>query len=115
VTGGETPLADGIARGLEIAAAAATVGGDSLLVVLTDGRATGQPDAIEAALAAAAAVQRQGVASLVLDCETGPIRLRQAEQLAVAMGARHLDVDTLDPVALAATIHGCAPPASASP
>ncbi|MFZ6003111.1 MAG: ATP-binding protein [Actinomycetota bacterium] len=113
VTGGETPLADGIARGLEIAATAATDGGDSLLVVLTDGRATGQPDALEAALAAAAAVQRKGVASLVLDCETGPIRLRLAEQLAVAMGARHLDVDTLDPVALAATIQGSA--ASASP
>jgi magnesium chelatase subunit D len=113
VTGGETPLADGIARGLEIAATAASDGGDSLLVVLTDGRATGQPDALEAALAAAAAVQRQGIASLVLDCETGTIRLRLAEQLAATMGARHLDVDTLDPVTLAATIQGSA--ASASP
>jgi magnesium chelatase subunit D len=112
VTGGETPLADGIARGLEIAASAATDGGDALLVVLTDGRATGQPDALEAALAAAAAVQRRGVPSFVLDCETGPIRLRLAEQLAAAMGARHLDVDTLDPVTLAATIRGA--PASAS-
>jgi len=105
-TGGETPLADGIARGLEIAAAAATGGGDSLLVVLTDGRATGKPDAIETSLAAAATVQRQGIAALVVDCETGPIRLRLAEQLATAMGARHLDVDSLDPVTLATTIQG---------
>jgi magnesium chelatase subunit D len=112
VTGGETPLADGIARGLEIAATAASDGGDALLVVLTDGRATGRPDALEAALAAAGAVQRRGVASLVLDCETGPIRLRLAEQLAAAMGARHLDVDTLDPAALAATIQGSAASAS---
>lgn len=112
VTGGETPLADGIARGLEIAATAASDGGDALLVVLTDGRATGRPDALEAALAAAATVRRQGVASLVLDCETGPIRLRLAEQLAAAMGARHLDVDTLDPVTLAATIQAGAASAS---
>jgi magnesium chelatase subunit D len=113
VTGGETPLADGIVRGLEVAATAATDGGDALLVVLTDGRATGQPDAFEAALCAAATVQHRGVPSLVLDCETGPIRLRLAEQLAASMGARHLDVDTLDPAALAATIRGA--PASASP
>lgn len=113
VTGGETPLADGIARGLELAATAGSDGGDALLVVLTDGRATGRPDALEAALTAAAAVQRQGVPSLVLDCETGPIRLRLAEQLAAAMGARHLEVATLDPVTLAATIQGSA--ASALP
>lgn len=112
VTGGETPLADGIARGLEIAATAASDGGDALLVVLTDGRATGHPDALEAAMAAAAAVQRRGVPALVLDCETGPVRLRLAEQLATAMGARHLDVDTLDPVALTATIQGSAALAS---
>jgi len=112
VTGGETPLADGIARGLEIAATATADGGDALLVVLTDGRATGRPDSLEAALAAAGAVQRQGVASLVLDCETGPIRLRLAEQVAAAMGARHFDVDSLDPAALAATIQGSAASAS---
>lgn len=108
VTGGETPLADGIARGLEIASAAASASGDALLVVLTDGRATGRPDAVEAALAAAGAVQRRGVPSLVLDCETGPVRLRLAERLAAAMGARHLDVAALDPVALTATIRGSA-------
>lgn len=103
-TGGETPLADGIARGLDIAATAASDDGDALLVVLTDGRATGRPDALEAAMAAAGAVQRRGVPALVLDCETGPVRLRLAGQLATAMGARHLDVETLDPVALTATI-----------
>ncbi len=106
VTGGETPLADGITRGLEIAVADTSAGGDALLVVLTDGRATGRPDAVEAALAAAGAVQRRRVPSLVLDCESGPIRLRLADRLALAMGARHLDVDALDPVALTATIRG---------
>lgn len=104
VTGGETPLAEGITRGLEIAAAAATDGASGLLVVLTDGRATGRADALDAALAVARTVQRRRAPSLVLDCETGPIRLRLAEQIAVAMGARHLDVDTLDPTALAAAI-----------
>jgi magnesium chelatase subunit D len=101
VTGGETPLADGITTALGVATAAST---DALLVVLTDGRATGRPAAVDDAMAAAAAVRRAGVVSMVLDCETGPVRLGLAERLADAMGARHLEADALDPAVLTGSI-----------
>jgi magnesium chelatase subunit D len=104
VTGGETPLADGITTALGIAAAASTVDADALLVVLTDGRATGRPGAVDDAMAAAAAVRRAGVPSMVLDCETGPVRLGLAGRLAEAMGARHLEADVLDPALLTGSI-----------
>jgi magnesium chelatase subunit D len=104
VTGGETPLADGITTAMGVAAAASTADADALLVVLTDGRATGGPGAVDDAMAAAASVRRAGVTSMVLDCETGPIRLGLAERLADAMGARHLEADTLDPAVLTGSI-----------
>jgi magnesium chelatase subunit D len=104
VTGGATPLADGITTALRVATATSTDSGDALLVVLTDGRATGRPGAVDDAMAAAAAVRRQGVVSMVLDCETGPVRLGLAERLADAMGARYLEADALDPTVLTDSI-----------
>jgi magnesium chelatase subunit D len=105
VTGGETPLAAGITRGLEVAVAAGVDGSESLLVLFTDGRATGGgPDPVEAALEAATTVRRRGVEAMVLDCETGSIRLRLAQQVADAMGARYLRAEQLDPVELTRSI-----------
>lgn len=105
VTGGETPLAAGIARGLEVAMAAAVDGSESLLVLFTDGRATGGgPDPVEAALEAAASVRRRGVEAMVLDCETGSIRLHLAQRVADAMGARYLRAEQLDPDELTRSI-----------
>jgi magnesium chelatase subunit D len=104
VTGGDTPLAMGIARGLEVAEAASADGSESLLVLLTDGRATGGSAAVDAAMDAAAGVQRRRIPSMVLDCESGPIRLRMAERLAEAMGARHVAAASVDPLALTDTI-----------
>jgi magnesium chelatase subunit D len=102
VTGGETPLAAGITRGLEVALAAGVDGSASLLVLFTDGRATGGGhDPVEAALEAATTVRRRGVEAMVLDCETGPIRLHLAQRVADAMGARYLRAEQLDPVELA--------------
>jgi magnesium chelatase subunit D len=105
VTGGETPLAAGISRGLEVAVAAGVDGSESLLVLFTDGRATGGgPDPVEAALEAAATVRRRGVEAMVLDCETGSIRLNLAERVADAMGARYVRADQLDPGELTQSI-----------
>jgi magnesium chelatase subunit D len=104
VTGGETPLADGITTALRVATATSTDSAEALLVVLTDGRATGRTGAVDDAMTAATAVQRQGIASMVLDCETGPIRLGLAERLADAMGARYLEADALDPAVLTDSI-----------
>jgi magnesium chelatase subunit D len=72
-----------------------------LIVLLTDGRATGRPDAVDDALAAAATVRRAGVAGLVLDCETTAPRLGLAAQIAEAMGAPLVPVPAVD----ADTVH----------
>jgi magnesium chelatase subunit D len=103
-TGGETPLAAGVLAGLDVARRSSRTGSDALLVVLTDGRATGPAGDLDQALEAAAEVKRLGTAALVLDCETGVPRLGLAASLAEAMGARHVPVTELDPHHLARTI-----------
>ncbi|MGH9216492.1 MAG: VWA domain-containing protein, partial [Acidimicrobiales bacterium] len=103
-TGGETPLAAGIRTAATLSRAARHGGGDALLVLLTDGRATGRSGGLDAAMEAAADVRRAGVAGLVLDCETGTTRLGLAARVAEAMGARYLLVTDLEPVGLARTI-----------
>ena len=95
-TGGTTPLADGLRTALDVATRRDTHGGRSVLVAVTDGRATGGDaggaegaggDPLANALDAAAAVRAAGVPALVLDAETGTPRLGLATRLATAMGA----------------------------
>ncbi len=59
----------------------------SLVVVLTDGRATGGPDPLGRTRVAAARLVAEGAAAVVVDCETSFVRLGLAEQLAVHLGA----------------------------
>ena len=59
----------------------------SLVVVLTDGRATGGPDPLGRARTAAALLVAEGAAAVVVDCETSYVRLGLAEQLAGRLGA----------------------------
>jgi len=94
-TGGETPLAAGLRSALEVARRVITSDDEALIAVLTDGRATGSPDALDQAFEAAAAIDAAGVSAIVLDCESGPTRLGLAGQLAEAMRARHVHVDEL--------------------
>ena len=56
----------------------------SLVVVLTDGRATGGPDPLGRARVAAARLVAEGAAAVVVDCETSYVRLGLAEELAGA-------------------------------
>jgi magnesium chelatase subunit D len=89
-TGGRTPLAAGLAE------AYATLRREKLrdplrrplLVVVTDGRhnAGGEPGP------AAGLLRRDGVAAVVVDCESGPVRLGLAAVLAHALGADCVDV-----------------------
>ncbi|HSZ30415.1 MAG TPA: magnesium chelatase subunit D family protein [Pseudonocardiaceae bacterium] len=85
-TGGRTPLAAGLLRSARVLAAERLRDPTrrALLVVLTDGRAT--HGGMDAALAAAGLLRRDGVASIVVDCESGPVRLGLSGQLALAMG-----------------------------
>ena len=72
-SGGRTPLAEGLL------CAAETLRVERirdprrrpLLVVVTDGRATSGPDAVARSRQAADQLRRTGVASVVIDCETG--------------------------------------------
>ncbi|GGN66940.1 hypothetical protein GCM10010112_29900 [Actinoplanes lobatus] len=90
-TGGRTPLAAGLR------AAAATIATERrrdprrrpLLVVVTDGRATSGPD--PALLAPALA----GVATVVVDCESGPVRLGLAGKLAAVLRADLMPLEHL--------------------
>lgn len=104
VTGGTTSLAEGLSAALEVARKAGPIGSDVQLAILTDGRATGSPDAFDRALHVAARIKTAGIAATVLDCETGATRLGLAAQLAEAMGARLVHVDSLTPATVAAAL-----------
>jgi magnesium chelatase subunit D len=88
-TGGKTPLAQGLlaARDVVVREKARDRARRSLVVVLTDGRATGGADPLGRARAAAARLVAEGVPAVVVDCETSYVRLGLAEQLAGQLGA----------------------------
>ncbi|MEU6642468.1 magnesium chelatase subunit D family protein [Saccharomonospora sp. NPDC046836] len=91
-TGGRTPLAEGLLRAAEVLRVEALRDPRRrpLLVVVTDGRATSGQDALARAHAAAALVAGTGVTSVVLDCESGRMRLGLAAELATRLGADHV-------------------------
>jgi magnesium chelatase subunit D len=104
-TGGKTPLAQGLlaARDVVLREKARDRARRSLVVVLTDGRATGGPDPLGRARTAAARLVAEGAAAVVIDCETSYVRLGLAEQLADHLGApvvrlAHLRADDLTAV-----------------
>jgi magnesium chelatase subunit D len=68
-----------------------------LLVVVTDGRATVplRNDPVADALRAAGLLAADGVASVVVDCERGPVRLGIPARLATALGGAHVRLDEL--------------------
>jgi magnesium chelatase subunit D len=82
-TGGRTPLALGLRRAAETIATERRRDPRRrpLLIVVTDGRATSGPDPVLCAPALA------GVAAVVVDCESGPVRLGLAARLATALNA----------------------------
>jgi magnesium chelatase subunit D len=88
-TGGKTPLAQGLlaARDVVVREKARDRARRSLVVVLTDGRATGGEDPLGRARIAAARLVAEGAAAVVVDCETSYVRLGLAEQLAGHLGA----------------------------
>ncbi|MFG1823995.1 VWA domain-containing protein [Microbispora bryophytorum] len=90
-TGGRTPLAEGLATAAEVLRVERLRDPDRrpLLVVVTDGRATSGGDVTRAAAALA------GVTSVVVDCESGPVRLGMAQALALRLGARVLPLESL--------------------
>ncbi|MEU6234304.1 putative cobaltochelatase [Kitasatospora sp. NPDC047058] len=96
-TGGRTPLAAGLLRAHEVLRVERMRDPHRrpLLVVVTDGRATGGRDAVAQSHRAAGLLGAQGVASVVLDCESGPVRLGLARTLAARLGAAAVTLDEL--------------------
>lgn len=91
-TGGRTPLAAGLQR------AAHTLWVErlrdptrrALLVVVTDGRATAGTDPVGEALRQARVLAATRVAAIVVDCESGVVRLGLAAALAAELRAEHI-------------------------
>jgi magnesium chelatase subunit D len=76
--------------------------------VVTDGRATGARGGrhLDDAYAAAGLLAAAGTASVVVDCESGPVRLGLAGVLGAHLGAATLRLEELAAESLAATVRG---------
>ncbi|GAA3461853.1 putative cobaltochelatase [Saccharothrix longispora] len=99
-TGGRTPLADGLLRARRVLEVERVRDPRRrpLLVLLTDGRATASGtggDPVRDALRAAALLASDGVASVVVDCESGHVRLGLAARVAGALEAACLRLEEL--------------------
>ncbi|MBK3642005.1 putative cobaltochelatase [Streptomyces sp. NPDC001260] len=96
-TGGRTPLAAGLLRAHDVLRVERLrdPARRPLVVVVTDGRATGGPEPVALAGRAARLFAADGVASVVVDCESGPVRLGLAGQLAGDLGGTAVTLDEL--------------------
>ncbi|MGY4975618.1 putative cobaltochelatase [Streptomyces sp. 900105755] len=96
-TGGRTPLAAGLLRAHDVLRVERLrdPARRALVVVVTDGRATGGPEPVALAGRAARLFAADGVASVVVDCESGPVRLGLAGQLAGELGGTAVTLDEL--------------------
>jgi magnesium chelatase subunit D len=107
-TGGRTPLAEGLQRAAEVLELERIRDPRRrpLLVVVTDGRATAGGDAIVRSRTVAGHLARSGVAAVVVDCESGPMRMGLAGVLAEHLGAEHVPVGEVSADALVAAARG---------
>ncbi|MET7379720.1 putative cobaltochelatase [Streptomyces sp. NPDC005526] len=96
-TGGRTPLAAGLLKAHEVLRVERLrdPARRALVVVVTDGRATGGPEPVALAGRAARLLAAERVASVVVDCESGPVRLGLAGQLAGELGGTAVTLDEL--------------------
>ncbi|MFE4832849.1 putative cobaltochelatase [Streptomyces sp. NPDC056672] len=96
-TGGRTPLAAGLLKAHDVLRVERMrdPARRPLLLVVTDGRATGGPDPVALAARAARLHASEGTASVVVDCESGPVRLGLAGSLASALAGTAITLDEL--------------------
>ncbi|MBB4853699.1 magnesium chelatase subunit D [Mycobacteroides chelonae] len=107
-TGGKTPLAQGLLAARDLVARER--GRDphrrALVVVLTDGRATGGPDPLGRTRRAAGMLRAEQVASVVIDCETSFVRMNLAVTLAQQLDAPLVQLDHVNADRLAGVVRG---------
>ncbi|WP_412078383.1 putative cobaltochelatase [Streptomyces xanthophaeus] len=109
-TGGRTPLAAGLLKAREVLRIERLRDPSRrpLLVVVTDGRATsagplgGDPRALSSR--SARLLASEGITSVVVDCESGPVRLGLAGTLAGDLGAPAVTLDGLRADSLAGLV-----------
>ena len=110
-TGGRTPLPSALQLALETLEKSSGNGMPPLLVLLSDGKANvalnDGGDPWQETLKLAGLLAERGVPALVLDTETGYLRLGRARQMAQALGAECLSLEDLSAENLALTIRGC--------
>ncbi|MFD5426967.1 VWA domain-containing protein, partial [Streptomyces sp. NPDC127084] len=98
-TGGRTPLAAGLLKAHDVLRVERLRDPSRrpLLVVVTDGRATGArgEDAVGLAARAARLHAADGTEGVVVDCESGPVRLGLAGRLAGELGGSAVTLDEL--------------------
>lgn len=109
-TGGRTPLAAGLLKAHEVLRIERLRDPSRrpLLVVVTDGRATSAGalggDPRELSGRSARLLAAEGVASVVVDCESGPVRLGLAGRLAADLGGPAVTLDGLRADSLAGLV-----------
>ncbi|MFF6998704.1 putative cobaltochelatase [Streptomyces sp. NPDC008313] len=96
-TGGRTPVAAGLLKAHDVLRVERLrdPARRALVVVVTDGRATGGPEPVALASRAARLFAAEGTASVVVDCESGPVRLGLAGRLAGELGGTAVTLDEL--------------------
>ncbi|MFB8006573.1 magnesium chelatase subunit D family protein [Nocardia sp. NPDC056000] len=96
-TGGKTPLAQGLLKAREVIHREHVRDPHRrpMLVMLTDGRATGGPTPVPRARTAARLLANESVTAMVIDCERGMIRLGLARDLARDLRAGYLQLSEL--------------------
>ncbi|MGK5497433.1 putative cobaltochelatase [Streptomyces sp. URMC 125] len=96
-TGGRTPLAAGLLKAREVLRVERLRDPSRrpLLVAVTDGRATGGTEPVARARQAARLLAADGTASVVVDCESGPVRLGLADALAGDLGGPAVTLEEL--------------------
>lgn len=90
-TGGRTPLAEGLLAAADLLRVERLRDPRRrpLVLVVTDGRATAGPRPLDRAARAAAVLAATGAPCVVVDCESGPVRLHLARRLAGQLHAPH--------------------------
>ena len=108
--GGRTPLAEGLIEAGEVIRRERLrdPACRPLLIVLTDGRATAGVDAVERSRQAAEHLAAQGFSAVVVDCESGRIRLGLARTLAGHLRAQYVPLPALSAEALTDIVNGAA-------
>ncbi len=113
--GGRTPLAEGLMKAAEVVQRERLRDPSRrpLLVVVTDGRATAGSDPVGRMHQAAAHLVNQGISSIVVDCESGRMRMGLAANLAQHLNAEHVPLGQVNAQALADIVRGATTPGAA--